>query len=399
MNYQTKITNGRKLPDAYWLVIGALLIIVTVLLLLHLNTGFAPSSKAFTIPVLNLPVYWYGIWIVGSVALGAYVISKLAEERALELFHHAVPLPVQMQKLDDIVIPDEIKVVLAKRQISTMGDLLLQWGYDPRNLGLNQAGLLEVQQVLDVEESIEAVWLQDAPWRKWNPDHVWNATVWCMIFGVIGARLYHIMTPSPSMAAVGIYSPLDYFRNPMQMINLRNGGLGIYGGLAGGVFGLWIYVRRCRIPLLIWTDLAAVAVSLGQVFARWGNFFNQELYGRPTTLPWAITISPEHRLPAYAEFSQFHPAFLYESLWNLGAFLVLWTLAKRYSRKLMAGELTALYLIFYAIGRSLLETVRLDSRTVSIGAVDLNMAVATLVSIVVAIVSFGWVLIRRRQAK
>ncbi len=157
------------------------------------------------------------------------------------------------------------------------------------------------------------------------------------------------------MAAVGIFSPLDYFRNPYQLINFRNGGLGIYGGIAGGALGLFLYSRRARIPMMGWADLAVVGLALGQVFGRWGNFFNQELYGRPSDLPWAVHIDPAYRLPEYSDVSRFHPAFLYESLWSLLTFFVLYTLAKRYSNRLLTGELTALYLIFYAVGRSLLE--------------------------------------------
>jgi phosphatidylglycerol:prolipoprotein diacylglycerol transferase len=197
------------------------------------------------------------------------------------------------------------------------------------------------------------------------------------------------------MAAFGIETPWDYFQNPAQLINIRAGGLGIYGGLAGGAVGLFIYTRYQHISMLGWADLAVVGVALGQVFGRWGNFFNQELYGRPTTLPWAITIEEAHRLPAYREFSTFHPAFLYESLWSLLAFLVLYFLAKRFDDKLLKGELTALYLIFYAIGRILLETVRLDSRTLDLAGLNLNMAVATFVSIIIALAMALWVGLRR----
>jgi phosphatidylglycerol:prolipoprotein diacylglycerol transferase len=192
------------------------------------------------------------------------------------------------------------------------------------------------------------------------------------------------------MEAVGIFSPLDYFRNPYQLINLRNGGLGIYGGIAGGALGLWIFTRRQRLPSLAWADLAAVGMALGQVFGRWGNYFNQELYGRPTNLPWGITIEPTYRLPAYSEYSRFHPAFLYESLWSLLTFLILLTLARRYSEKLLTGDLMALYLVMYAIGRTLLETVRLDSRLLTLGSLQLNMAVATFVSLLIALAMIIW---------
>ncbi|MEZ4515473.1 MAG: prolipoprotein diacylglyceryl transferase [Chloroflexota bacterium] len=159
-----------------------------------------------------------------------------------------------------------------------------------------------------------------SPWRQWNPDHVWNALILILILGVIGARLYHVLTPSPSMQAVGIYTALDYFRNPNQLLNIRNGGLGIFGAILGGLLGLLIYARRNHLSMLGWSDLAVVGLALGHAIGRWGNFFNQELYGRPTSVPWAITIDPVYRLPGYGSFSTFHPAFLYESIWNLLTF-------------------------------------------------------------------------------
>jgi phosphatidylglycerol:prolipoprotein diacylglycerol transferase len=201
------------------------------------------------------------------------------------------------------------------------------------------------------------------------------------------------------MAAVGIESPLDYFRNPAQLINFRNGGLGIYGGIAGGLLGLLIYTRRQRIPLLGWADLCALGLALGQVFGRWGNFFNQELYGRPTNVFWAVHIDPVYRLPEYSQFERFHPAFLYESLWSLLTFAVLFWLLRHRADKLLVGDLTALYLIFYGIGRSLLELVRLDSRTVIIGGLEIAISVATLVSLLVGLIMIIWLIVKHRLAR
>jgi phosphatidylglycerol:prolipoprotein diacylglycerol transferase len=215
------------------------------------------------------------------------------------------------------------------------------------------------------------------------------------VLGLIGARLYHVMTPSPSMAAVGIYSWRDYLRYPLQLLNFRAGGLGIYGGMAGGLLAIFIYTRRNRISTLAWADLAVVGAALGQAIGRWGNFFNQELYGRPTNAPWAIAIDPLHRLPDYADFSTFHPAFLYESLWSLLTFFVLLWLARRRAERLLPGELLALYLVAYAIGRSLLELVRLDSRAVPFLGLETGLAVATLVSLIVAAVAVAAVVVRR----
>jgi phosphatidylglycerol:prolipoprotein diacylglycerol transferase len=283
---------------------------------------------------------------------------------------------------------------LAKQKIATLGKLLLIWGYNPALLGLNRAGIRLVGEQLAAAPGVEPGWLDEAPWRVWQPAHVWNGITWCLILAVVGARLYHVLTPSPSMAARGIVTPLDYFRHPFELINLRAGGLGIYGGIAGGALGLYVYARRYRLPALAWADLAAVGLALGQAVGRWGNFFNQELYGKPAELPWAITIEPAHRLPAFADVARFHPAFLYESIWNFLAFIVLYTLARRYRDRLQSGDLVAVYLILYAVGRSLLETVRLDSRAVSLGLLELTLPVATLVSLAIALVMGLWLAFR-----
>lgn len=394
----------RSRIEPYWYLIGPLLLVTAVLFIHHLLTGKTPGRAAIRIPALNFDIYWYGIWIVGGIALGAFVITRLAQSRGQAVLRQQVPLAVRQRPLTDLDLPDEIYQILKKQKVTTVGQLLLHLGFDPRALGLNAEGVKIVRQQLAAAGDIEEGWLEDAPWRIWNPEHVWGGVGWALVLGVIGARLYHVLTPSPSMEAVGIFSPLDYFRNPYQLINLRNGGLGIYGGIAGGALGLWIYTCRHRLPTIAWADLAAVGMALGQVFGRWGNYFNQELYGRPTNLPWGIIIEPAYRLPAYSEYSRFHPAFLYESLWSLLTFLILLPLARRYGSKLLTGDLMALYLVMYAIGRSLLEMVRLDSRLLNLGGLHLNMAVATFVSLLVAAAMIIWraaahILAARRSSK
>ncbi|MCA9951856.1 MAG: prolipoprotein diacylglyceryl transferase [Anaerolineales bacterium] len=379
----------------YWYAIVAFLLLAAGIYANHLLTGVTPSRVAIHIPWVEFDVFWYGIWIVGGIALGCWVVASLARERGERLFRQTVPIKLRKRPLTSLDIPDEIAAQFTQQKFETVGDLLLVWGYDPRAAGLNKEGIPIVREALLEVPKIDTTWIDDAPWRIWNPDHVWNGIIWCLIFAVIGARLYHVMTPSPSMAAVGIESPLDYFRNPYQLINFRNGGLGIYGGIAGGALGLFIYSRRAKIPMLGWADLAVVGLALGQVFGRWGNFFNQELYGRPTELPWAVTIDPAYRLAEYHDAVRFHPAFLYESLWSLLTFFVLYFLAKRYSERLLSGELMAGYLIFYAIGRSLLELVRLDSRVITIGSFDLSIAIATLISIIIAVLAAIWIVWRR----
>jgi phosphatidylglycerol:prolipoprotein diacylglycerol transferase len=283
--------------------------------------------------------------------------------------------------------------MLDRQHIGTVGELLFWWGVEPERLGLNADGREQVAQRLLAQRAVDPAWVERPPWYQWAPGHVWTGLFWCLILAVIGARLYHVLTPSPSM---GI-TPADYFRNPLQLINLRRGGLGIYGGIAGGALGLLLYGFRRRISALRWADLAAVGLALGQFVGRWGNFVNQELYGRPTDVPWAVTIELPHRLDAYVAFSRFHPAFLYESLWNLLAFLVLYLLATRFRRRLLPGDLVALYLILYAVGRMLTETVRLDSDTVAIGGI--NLAVATVVSLLVALLAAGSLLLRRMSSR
>jgi phosphatidylglycerol:prolipoprotein diacylglycerol transferase len=382
--------------EPYWYVIALILALAGGLYAYHLATGVTPPRAAVTI--LGVPIYWYGIWIVTGVALGAWVVARLAADRARRSYEAAVPPEVRARPLAEAGLPDGVVALLASRKIETLGQLLMSIGLDPRRLGLKKSQTEEVTAALMTVPDVDPTWLSDAPWRRWNPDHVWNALMWILILGLIGARLYHVLTPSPSMAAIGIYSWLDYFRDPIQLLNFRGGGLGIFGGLVGGLLGLIIYTRRARIPLLEWADLSVVGLALGQAIGRWGNFFNQELYGRPTDLPWAVHIDPIYRLPDYAAFERFHPAFLYESLWSLAAFLLLYRLARRHSERLLPGELMGLYLIAYAIGRSLLELTRLDSRAIPFFGLETGLAVATVVSIVIALVAAA-VLIGRRLSR
>jgi phosphatidylglycerol:prolipoprotein diacylglycerol transferase len=394
----TAVSNRERPQIApYWFAIALIGLFAIALFLYHLFSGTTPSRVALHIDALDFDIYWYGIWIIGGVALGAWVVASLASERAQAVFNQTVPQDIQQQPLSYLGLPEDREQALIKKGIENTGQFLYWWGFDPRNLGFKKQEIDATQEMLEGVPGIENAWLEDAPWRIWNPEHVWNGIIWVLIFGIIGARLYHVLTPSPSMAARGIESAMDYFRSPYQLINIRSGGLGIYGGIAGGALGLFLYAKRARLPFLAWADLAVVGLALGQAVGRWGNFFNQELYGRPTELPWAIGIEPRYRLQAYADFERFHPAFLYESLWSFFSFLLLHYLTKHYASKMLPGEMTALYLILYAIGRSLLELVRLDSRAVSLGGVNTGLAVATLVSIIVAVLAALAVIIRRTR--
>jgi phosphatidylglycerol---prolipoprotein diacylglyceryl transferase len=378
-----KRSQKRKI-EVYWIPIIAFLVVSLGIYVYHLISGWMPGRAALHISAFNFDIYWYGVIIISGVVLGTHVTSRLAKERAIRVFEEQVPASVRLGPVSDLSLPDEISTAFAKRGYETIGDILLQWGFNQGQLGLNSAGQKVVADVLVSHPHIKAVWLENAPWRIWNPDYAWSGIIWILIFAIIGARIYHILTPSPSMAEIGINSFADYLRNPLQLINLRTGGLGIYGGIAGGAIGLLIYTNRQRIPTIGWADLGVIGVALGQSVGRWGNFFNQELYGGPSNLPWAVHIDPAYRLTAYTDIAYYHPAFLYESLWSLMSFLVLLTLARRYHRRLQTGDLMAMYLVLYAAGRILLEFIRLDSRTVSLAGFELGVPVATVVSIVVA---------------
>jgi phosphatidylglycerol:prolipoprotein diacylglycerol transferase len=272
--------------------------------------NFFPSSVAFSIPLpdgSSFPIYWYGILIVTGALVGAYIASLEAKRRNID------------------------------------------------------------------------------------SDHVWNGLLFALIFGVIGARLYHVVS-SPRGTNIG----LDYYMaNPMEILNFRQGGLGIYGAVAGGILGLFLYARLLRlepdsgliklatrlklvqdwkptnVSLLQFLDLGAPGLAIGQAIGRWGNFFNQELYGYPTDLPWGIPIDAAHRLPNFADLAQypvettkFHPTFLYESIALLLITGILLFVARRWKNE-KPGDLILLWGMFYGLVRFLTEFQRPDAWLIS----------------------------------
>lgn len=192
-----------------------------------------------------------------------------------------------------------------------------------------------------------------------DPDLVWDALVWALIFGVIGARLYHVFTPSKSLLEAGIDTRY-YLTHPIDLIASWQGGLGMPGAIAGGALGLYIFARRNDINLPTLLDAAGPGLALGHAIGRWGNFVNQELYGPPTDLPWGIYIRPENRLAGFESFEYFHPLFLYEGIWNVAAAIALIWIWRRYGEQLKPGDLFLMYLVAYPVGRFLLEFLRID---------------------------------------
>ena len=228
--------------------------------------------------------------------------------------------------------------------------------------------------------------------RKMDTNFLWDSLFWVVIAGVVGARLWHILTPPPSMTAVGITTAY-YLSHPLDAIAVWRGGLGIPGAVIGGVIAMYIMARRRRENFLAWVDVCAPAIALGQAIGRWGNFVNQELYGVPSNLPWAITIAPESRLPEFAQFSTYHPIFLYESLWSLASVFFLIWVGRVYRKRLKSGDIFLIYLIIYPTIRFLLEFLRLDASQV--GGLNANQ---TLMGIVL-VVALGALIYRHKPAK
>ena len=196
--------------------------------------------------------------------------------------------------------------------------------------------------------------------RGLDSEFLWDSLFWIVISGIIGARLWHIFTPSPSLVAQGVDTAY-YLTHPLDAIAVWRGGLGIPGAVIGGVAAFYVQARRKGQDFLLWLDAVAPALPLGQAIGRWGNFVNQELYGAPTDLPWAITIAPQNRLPEFANQATYHPIFLYEALWNAASVLLLLWLGRRFEGRLKPGDLFLVYLISYPLIRILLEFLRLDS--------------------------------------
>lgn len=210
---------------------------------------------------------------------------------------------------------------------------------------------------------------REANRRGMDVDFLWNALPITLIGGIVGARLWHVFTPPPSMVAVGITTEY-YLTHPLDLIAVWNGGLGIPGAVIGGVLGLYFYARRHDEPLAQWLDVLVPGIPLAQAIGRWGNFVNQELYGAPSTLPWAIAISPEHRLEGFRDVATYHPLFLYESILNLLNFGLLLWLGRKYGERLGTGGLFLVYLITYPLIRFSLDFLRLDASM--LGGVNAN---------------------------
>jgi prolipoprotein diacylglyceryl transferase len=194
---------------------------------------------------------------------------------------------------------------------------------------------------------IAAVVIGDRRWRARGGDRgtVADVAATAVPAGLVGARLYHVIT-----------TPDQYLKDPVEALYVWHGGLGIWGGIAGGALGAWFALRRRGIPFADFCDALAPALPVAQAIGRFGNWFNQELYGKATDLPWGLRIDAAHS-PDGAP-GTFHPTFLYEALWDLGVALLVVLADRRW--KLTRGRAFALYVAAYCAGRAWIEYLRID---------------------------------------
>jgi prolipoprotein diacylglyceryl transferase len=211
-----------------------------------------------------------------------------------------------------------------------------------------------------------------APWASLD------IAVWAVPFGIVGARLYHVIT-----------SPQGYFGaggRPIQALYIWEGGLGIWGAVAGGAVGAWLACRQLGLPLTVVADALAPGLPLAQAVGRLGNWFNNELYGGPTTLPWGLRVHDMDRAnPGHANVIDgepvqlpglYHPTFLYEALWDVGVAVVVFLVDRKW--KLGRGRAFAVYVMGYTLGRVWIEMMRADEANTFFG-IRVNVYVSVLV--------------------
>ncbi len=236
---------------------------------------------------------------------------------------------------------------------------------------------LHVYGILLAIGVVIAATMAERRWKRWghDPHDFQSIVVVVVIFGVVGARLYHVI------------SDYQLFEGHwLRAFEIWKGGLSIWGVVLGGTLGVIVMCRRKHLDTLGLMDAIVPGLVVAQALGRWGNWFNQELFGEPTTLPWGLEIDPANRPQGFKEFATFHPTFLYESLFCVALLLVLLQVERRY--RLKRGQLGAIYAMGYTFGRFWLEHLRIDDANLVLGF-RVN-AWVSVICFVVAALWFRW---------
>ncbi|MBL8089455.1 MAG: prolipoprotein diacylglyceryl transferase [Anaerolineales bacterium] len=225
-----------------------------------------------------------------------------------------------------------------------------------------------------------------------DPEIIYYLFLPLTIWGLIGARLWHIFTPPLSSVQLGLTTQ-HYLSHPVDALALWLGGFGIPGAILGGTLALYLFCRKYGQPFWNLADILAPAFLLAQIIGRFTNYLNQELYGLPTNLPWAIFIDSAHRLSGYEMVEFYHPLFAYEMILNSINFILLLWLGRKFSSILNAGDLFLFYLAFYSLIRFGLEFLRLDSSLIN--GININQVFFILLFLLTS----GFLLWRHRFAQ
>jgi phosphatidylglycerol:prolipoprotein diacylglycerol transferase len=246
--------------------------------------------------------------------------------------------------------------------------------------------------VLVMLGTLVGTWIAEKEIRRrgGNGDSIWDALVWVLPFGVIGARLWYVVN---SILGGSRY----YLDDPAAILRITEGGLHFFGGLLFGAIVLFIYLKRNNLDLWLFLDAVAPVTLIGQAIARPANYINQELYGQPTRLPWGIPIEAQHRLVQYSdlnlfpvESTRFHPTFAYEMLWNFAAAAFLIWYSRAYKERLKPGAVFAAWLVLAGVGRVIIEFFRPDQPRIP----GTDISYTTVVSALMAVAGVVMLLVR-----
>lgn len=244
---------------------------------------------------------------------------------------------------------------------------------------------LRAYALLIIAGIVVAVWWGGRRYvaRGGRPGTITDIAVWAVPFGIVGGRLYHVISDNQLYFGPGGSGIAGALR-------IWDGGLGIWGAVALGALGAWIGARRSGVLLPPVADAIAPGIALAQAIGRWGNWFNSELFGAPTDLPWGLEIAERYRPAGYEQFPTFHPTFLYESLWLVGMAIVLVWADRRF--RLGHGRVFALYVLLYTAGRIWIEALRIDSANTILG---LRLNIWT--SLLVGLAALGYLIVSARM--